>query len=72
MGADDGADVVEDDILNRRALADVVGDEFRVVVAVAVADEHRLRGKVSRGRKRLFGKSNEGGFAASGLFCIAY
>ena len=46
MRADDGADVVDNDILDRRALADVVGDEFRVVVAVAVADEHRLRRKV--------------------------
>lgn len=42
VGADDGADIVDDDILDRGQGADLFGSVLCVLNAVAVADEDGL------------------------------
>ena len=67
MRADDGADIVDDDVLDRGQGTDLLGGVFRVLDAVAVADEDGLAGRIDGRVGQLLRESLERGFAASGL-----
>ena len=67
MVADDGPHVVDADVLRAEAAADLVGHEFGVRQAVAVADEHRLVLRVDSGLFHLVHQRQQGGLPAPGL-----
>ena len=67
MGADDGADIVDDDILDRGQGADLFGSVLCVLNAVAVADEDGLLCRVDGRVGQLLRKGLERSLAASGL-----
>ena len=67
VGTDDGADVVDNNILDRGQGADLFGRVFRILDAVAVANENGLLRRVDSRVGQLLREGFERSFPASGL-----